>query len=150
LDEKPTVQDKPNAKSLVIKNGTITFNHIGFSYDIRPPILQDIHFEIPSGKTFAIVGATGSGKSTIAKLLFRYYDVLGGTILIDGQDIRDVTQLSLQKCLGAGAKGYTKPPNIKATLLNAEIANGDITSRDEGRELAFQVNAYGLIELCRY
>jgi len=100
LDEKPTVQDKLNAKPLILKKGAVTFNHASFQYDTRRPILQDITFEIPPGKTFAIVGATGSGKSTIAKLLFRYYDVLDGAILIDGQDIRDVTQLSLQKCIG--------------------------------------------------
>lgn len=100
LDEKPTVQDKVDAKSLNIKTGTIQFEHVNFSYDIRRPILQNITFEIPSGKVCAIVGATGSGKSTIAKLLFRYYDVSSGAVLIDGQDIRDVTQLSLQQNIG--------------------------------------------------
>lgn len=100
LDEKPTVQDKVDAKSLNIKTGRIQFDHVNFSYDIRRPILQNTTFEIPSGKVCAIVGATGSGKSTIAKLLFRYYDVSSGAVLIDGQDIRDVTQLSLQQNIG--------------------------------------------------
>lgn len=100
LNEKPEIQDVPTAKNLIIKNGSIFFDKVSFSYDKRRPILNEISFEIPTRKTTAIVGATGSGKSTIANLLFRYYDVSHGRILIDGQDIRELKQLSLQSAIG--------------------------------------------------
>jgi ATP-binding cassette, subfamily B, heavy metal transporter len=100
LNEKPEIQDVPTAKNLIIKNGSIFFDKVSFSYDKRRPILNEISFEIPAKKTTAIIGATGSGKSTIANLLFRYYDVSHGRILIDGQDIRELKQLSLQSAIG--------------------------------------------------
>jgi ABC-type transport system involved in Fe-S cluster assembly fused permease/ATPase subunit len=100
LDEKPTIQDSPNAQPLNLQEGIIRFDRVCFGYDPRRPILQDITFEIPAKKTIAIVGASGAGKSTIAKLLFRYYDVTDGHILIDDQDIRDLTQSSMQSIIG--------------------------------------------------
>jgi ATP-binding cassette subfamily B protein len=100
LDEKPDIQDSPQATPLDLTNGVITFENVSFGYDPRRPILQDISFEIPAKKTVAIVGASGAGKSTIAKLLFRYNDVSNGRILIDNQDIREVTQSSLQSAIG--------------------------------------------------
>ncbi len=100
LDEQPDIKDNENATPLVLKKGVVTFDNVQFGYDPRRTILQDVSFEIPAKKTTAIVGPTGAGKSTIAKLLFRHYDVASGHILIDGQDIQDVTQTSLQSIIG--------------------------------------------------
>ena len=100
LDETPTIQDAHNAHPLNLKEGVIRFESVSFGYDPRRSILQDISFEIPAKKTIAIVGASGAGKSTITKLLFRYYDVTGGRILIDDQDIRELTQSSMQSIIG--------------------------------------------------
>jgi ATP-binding cassette subfamily B protein len=100
LEEEPEVQDADDAVPLILKTGMITFEHVSFSYDTRRAILQDVCFDIPAKKTIAIVGASGTGKSTIAKLLFRYYDLSEGRILIDGQDICHVTQTSLQSAIG--------------------------------------------------
>ncbi|WP_455475644.1 ABCB family ABC transporter ATP-binding protein/permease [Bartonella sp. B17] len=100
LDVEPEIVDKPDAKSLVMGSGTIRFNKVKFSYDKARQVLQDINFEVPGGKTIAIVGPSGAGKSTISRLLFRFYDVDEGSITIDGQDIRDVTQKSLREAIG--------------------------------------------------
>ncbi|ENN91527.1 ABCB family ABC transporter ATP-binding protein/permease [Bartonella schoenbuchensis] len=100
LDVQQEIVDKPDAKPLVVSNGTIRFNQVKFSYDSDRSILKDIDFEIPGGKTVAIVGPSGAGKSTISRLLFRFYDVDSGSITIDGQDIRDVTQKSLREAIG--------------------------------------------------
>ncbi len=100
IDEKPEIKDSPDASSLIIKNGSVLFDKISFSYDVRRPILKEISFDLPAKKTTAIVGATGSGKSSIANLLFRYYDPLKGSIFIDDQDIKKVTQDSLQSIIG--------------------------------------------------
>lgn len=99
LDEKPDIQNAPNAINLQVKQGIIHFNHVNFSYDLRRPILHRLSFVIPAKKTVALIGPTGSGKSTIAKLLMRHYDLLAGQITIDDQDIRCVTQSSLQKII---------------------------------------------------
>ncbi|WP_019223844.1 ABCB family ABC transporter ATP-binding protein/permease [Bartonella rattaustraliani] len=100
LDAKQEIIDKPDAKPLVVKRGTIRFNQVKFSYDSDRQILKEIDFEVPGGKTVAIVGPSGAGKSTISRLLFRFYDVNAGSITIDGQDIRDITQESLREAIG--------------------------------------------------
>src|SRR5579872_103282 len=100
LDEKPEVKDLPNVRDLALGKGSVLFDKVTFGYDVRRPILKEFTFEIPAKKTTAIVGATGSGKSTIANLLFRYYDVLNGSITVDGQNIKEVSQLSLQSVIG--------------------------------------------------
>lgn len=100
LEEEPEVQDTHDAVPLMIKAGVVTFDNVHFAYDSRRNILQHVSFEIPAKKTIAIVGSTGAGKSTTVKLLFRYYDLSGGRILIDGQDISHVTQASLQSVIG--------------------------------------------------
>ena len=100
IDEKPEVKDQPNATALKLNNGAIIFEKVSFSYDPRRPILKNITFEIPAKKTTAIVGTSGAGKSTIANLLFRYYDPSSGNILIDDQNIRSITQHSLQSNIG--------------------------------------------------
>ncbi|WP_273723859.1 ABC transporter ATP-binding protein/permease [Bartonella sp. AU18XJBT] len=100
LDVQKEIVDKSDAKPLEISDGTICFHQVKFSYDSRRQILRDIDFKVPGGKTVAIVGPSGAGKSTISRLLFRFYDVDAGSITIDGQDIRDVTQKSLRKAIG--------------------------------------------------
>ena len=100
LDVKQEVTDAPDAKPLIVKEGEIRFNHVEFSYDTNRKILKDIDFSVPAGKTVAIVGPSGAGKSTISRLLFRFYDVQKGSITIDGQDIRSVTQKSLRHAIG--------------------------------------------------
>ena len=100
LDVKQEVTDAPDAKPLIVKEGEIRFNHVEFSYDTNRQILKDIDFSVPAGKTVAIVGPSGAGKSTISRLLFRFYDVQKGSITIDGQDIRSVTQKSLRHAIG--------------------------------------------------
>lgn len=94
------VQDKPGAQPLAVAHATIEFDRVSFGYDPRRPILFDVSFRIPAGKSLAIVGASGAGKSTISRLLFRFYDVTEGAIRIDGQDLRDVTQSSLRSAIG--------------------------------------------------
>ena len=100
LDVKQEVTDAPDAKPLIVKEGEIRFNHVEFSYDTNRQILKDIDFSVPAGKTVAIVGPSGAGKSTISRLLFRFYDVQKGSIMIDGQDIRSLTQKSLRNAIG--------------------------------------------------
>ena len=94
------VEDKPGAPALAVKGAAIRFEAVDFSYDGRRTILSGVDFEVPAGKTVAVVGASGSGKSTLGRLLFRFYDVQAGRITIDGQDIRDVTQLSVRSAIG--------------------------------------------------
>ncbi len=100
LNRQPEILDAPDAKPLVVSRGEVRFEDVSFAYDPRRPILQGVSFVIPSGRKVAVVGASGAGKSTLARLLFRFYDVTGGRILIDGQDIRSVTQKSLRAAIG--------------------------------------------------
>ena len=100
LEQNTEVSDKPGATELKIKGGAIRFEHVGFGYDSRRQVLQDASFDVPAGHKVAVVGASGAGKSTLSRLLFRFYDATTGRILIDGQDIRDVTQKSLRKAIG--------------------------------------------------
>src|SRR5690606_32239936 len=94
------ITDKPDAKPLVVTGPSLRFEDVTFHYDADRPILKGVSFEVPAGKTVAIVGPTGAGKSTISRLLYRFYDVTGGRITIDGQDLRDVTQKSLRSTIG--------------------------------------------------
>src|SRR3989441_4948157 len=97
---EPEIKDKPDAKPLVIKRGAIRFENVSFAYEPDRQILKGLSFEVPAGCKVAVVGPSGAGKSTISRLLFRFYDVTGGRIEIDGQDIRDVTQNSLRYAIG--------------------------------------------------
>src|ERR1700676_1202777 len=100
LSRNPEIKDVPGARPLIVTSGHVHFDDVRFSYDPERPILKGLSFEVPAGKTVAIVGPSGAGKSTISRLLFRLYDVSSGKILIDGQDIRDVTQSSLRASIG--------------------------------------------------
>jgi ATP-binding cassette subfamily B protein len=100
LDRTPEIQDRPDAMALDVGSGEVRFDRVSFAYDLERPILHDISFTIPAGHKLAVVGPSGAGKSTIARLLFRFYDVDSGRILINGQDIRAVTQQSLRSAIG--------------------------------------------------
>jgi ATP-binding cassette subfamily B protein len=100
LKTTPTVQDAPDARPLVVTAGAIEFRDVSFAYHAERPIIRNLSFRVEPGQKVAIVGPSGSGKSTLARLLFRFYDLNGGDILIDGQSIRAVTQLSLRRAIG--------------------------------------------------
>ena len=100
LGRPPEIEDVPGARPLAVSSGTVKFEDVAFAYDPERRILKGISFEVPAGKTVAVVGPSGAGKSTISRLLFRFYDLSGGRILIDGQDIAKVTQKSLRQAIG--------------------------------------------------
>lgn len=132
LEQVPEVQDAPDAKPLHIREGKVEFNHVDFGYDPERQILHDLSLTIDAGKTLAVVGPSGSGKSTLARLLYRFYDPQSGAILIDGQNIRDVTQTSLRQAIGIVPQdtvlfndtieyniGYGRPSASKDEIIEA-------------------------------
>ncbi len=100
LERNPEIKDKPGAKPLEVRAASIRFENVQFAYEPDRAILKGLSFEVPAGHTVAVVGPSGAGKSTISRLIFRFYDVTGGRITIDGQDIREVTQKSLRMAIG--------------------------------------------------
>ena len=100
LEQPQEVKDKPGAPAIRIDGGNVSFKDVYFGYDAARPILKGVSLDVPAGQTVAIVGPSGSGKSTIGRLLFRFYDVGGGALEIDGQDVRDVTQASIHAEIG--------------------------------------------------
>jgi len=100
LERNREVDDHPDARPLQVSQGVVRFDDVSFAYEPARPILHGVSFEIPAGKTVAVVGPSGAGKSTLARLLYRFYDISGGRISIDGQDIRQVTQASLRQAIG--------------------------------------------------
>jgi ATP-binding cassette subfamily B protein len=147
LDIEPAVQDRPDAPALKIKEGILRFVNVGFSYEPHPLKRQDdatingINFEVGSGQTIALVGPPGSGKSTIAHLIARFYDVTSGKITIDGQDIRDVTLKSLRT-----AVGIVQQDNFLFTSeINANVSYGEPLADNErivGATEASQLHSY--------
>jgi ATP-binding cassette, subfamily B, heavy metal transporter len=100
LYQPQEIQDKPGAKDLVVTGGEIRFDNVVFAYEPARVVLKGISFTVPAGKTVAVVGPSGAGKSTISRILYRFYDIKSGSVTIDGQDIRDVTQTSLRAQIG--------------------------------------------------
>ncbi|HJW42250.1 MAG TPA: ABC transporter ATP-binding protein/permease, partial [Rhizomicrobium sp.] len=100
LHQPQEVKDKPGAPDLVVRGGEIRFENVVFNYEPARTVLKGISFTVPAGKTVAVVGPSGAGKSTISRILYRFYDIRSGSVTIDGQDIRDVTQASLRKVIG--------------------------------------------------
>jgi ATP-binding cassette subfamily B protein len=100
LHEPAEIVDRPGAKTLRVRKGEIKFENVSFAYDPERPILKNVSFEVPTGKMVAIVGPSGAGKSTISRILFRFYEISRGKVLLDGQNIRDVTQASLRAAIG--------------------------------------------------
>jgi ATP-binding cassette subfamily B protein len=148
LSLRPEIEDAPDARPFAVEGGTVRFEDVRFAYDERRPILKGVSFEIPAGHKVAVVGPSGSGKSTLVRLLFRFYEVTGGAITIDGQDVRSVTQLSLRHAIGvvpqdtvlfndtvAANIAYGRPgaaqAEIEAAAATAQI-HGFIASLPEG------------------
>jgi ATP-binding cassette, subfamily B, heavy metal transporter len=100
LDKPEEVKDAPGAKPLMPHGGSVRFEHVDFSYEPRRQILHDVSFAVPAGRTLAIVGHSGAGKSTISRILYRFYDIAAGAVFIDDQDVRGVTQMSLRQAIG--------------------------------------------------
>lgn len=100
LDQYPEIKDKPGATPMDVSKGRITFENVSFAYDPDRPILKDLTFDVEPGSMVALVGPSGAGKSTISRILFRFYDIQTGRVLVDGQDIQDVTQESLRAHIG--------------------------------------------------
>ncbi len=132
LSVDPDIQDKPGARPFKSGKGNIVFRNVSFAYDEERPILRSLSFEVPAGKTLAVVGPSGAGKSTISRLLFRFYDVTGGSIEIDGQNIADVQQVSLRAAIGMVPQdtvlfndtihyniAYGRPSANEADIINA-------------------------------
>ena len=100
LEQPAEVKDRPGARPIQVGGGEIVFDEVSFGYEAARPTLRGMSLRVGPGETVAIVGPTGAGKSTIGRLLFRFYDVTGGALRIDGQDVRDVTQASLHDAIG--------------------------------------------------
>ncbi|GFY68249.1 ATP-binding cassette sub-family B member 6, mitochondrial [Trichonephila inaurata madagascariensis] len=132
LDAKPEIIDKPNALPLKIGDGRIEFRNVNFSYVPERQILKNVSFVVPPGRTVALVGPTGSGKSTITRLLFRFYDIPSGEILIDGQNISEVTQRSLRQSIGVVPQDTV----LFNRTIKYNIGYGRFTASDEEIEEA--------------
>lgn len=133
LSEDVDIKDAPNAHDLVVRRGEIHFDNVSFSYDRDKRLaLQGMSFTVGAHKRVALVGESGAGKSTILKLLYRFYDVTDGRIFIDGQDIRDVTQQSLRKSIGI----VPQEPSLFNTTVRENIKYGDVNASEEAVEAA--------------
>ncbi|MGI9416298.1 MAG: ABCB family ABC transporter ATP-binding protein/permease [Geminicoccaceae bacterium] len=132
LAQKPAIIDKPDAKPITLAGGKVHFDGVGFGYDPRRSILTDLDFTVPAGQSLAVVGSSGAGKSTIVRLMFRFYDVDEGRIVIDGQDIRDVTQYSLRSAIGLVPQDTV----LFNDTIRSNIAYGDADASQEAIEEA--------------
>jgi len=142
LDTEPDIQDAPDAVALPLVEGHIAFDEVGFRYTADVPVLTEVSFEILPGRTVALVGPTGAGKTTVANLLMRFYDVTEGAILIDGQDIRKATIASLRRQLGV----VPQEPFLFQGSIAYNIAFGQSdASREEIIDAAKAANAHEFI-----
>ncbi|KAF2271559.1 ATP-binding cassette-type vacuolar membrane transporter-like protein Hmt1 [Westerdykella ornata] len=137
LSTKPSVADAPGAKPLVTTEGKVVFDNVGFSYDERKPITRDVSLIAEGGQTIALVGETGGGKSTLLKLLARAYDAVGGSISIDGQDIRSVTRSSLRDAMGL----VPQSPELFNIPIRENVRYGRLDATDEEVEDACRAAA---------
>ncbi|MBT8424860.1 MAG: ABC transporter ATP-binding protein/permease [Silicimonas sp.] len=143
LEQPAEVKDKPGAPDLKVTGGEVMFDDVQFGYDAERPILKGVTLSVPAGETVAIVGPSGSGKSTIGRLLFRFYDVNGGSLKIDGQDVRDVTQESLHSSIGVVPQDTV----LFNDTIYYNIAYGRTeASRDEVIEAAKAASIHTFIE----
>lgn len=126
IDRDVEVEDAPNAPALRFEGGNLRFEDVQFGYDVRRTVLAGISFDVPAGRTVAVVGSSGGGKSTLTRLLFRFFDVSAGRINIDGQDIRGVTQKSLRRHLGVVPQDVV----LFNDTLEHNIRYGDLTADD--------------------
>ncbi|WVQ73800.1 hypothetical protein IAR50_003381 [Cryptococcus sp. DSM 104548] len=127
LGEQTDIKDKPDAKELILTDGTIEFDNVTFSYDGKKDAIKNVSFKLEKGQSLALVGQTGSGKSTILRLLYRFYDIQSGHIYIDGQDISSVTQSSLRRAIGIVPQDSV----LWNDSIAANIAYGDPNATDE-------------------
>ena len=143
LEKKPEIQDLENAKDIKVKKADVRFEKVSFSYDGKREILHDVDFTIPAGKTLAVVGYSGGGKSTLVRLLFRFYDVTSGRILIDGQDIKLVTQDSLRETIGIVPQDTV----LFNESIFYNIQYGNLSaSKEEVKKAAKMAHIYDFIE----
>jgi len=143
LDENPEVQDRPGAQQLPPGQAEVRFESVDFSYEPKRQILFDVSFAVPAGANVAVVGASGSGKSTLARLLFRFYDVSGGRILVHGLDLRDLTQRSLRAAIGIVPQDTVLFND--SIFYNIQYGRPD-ASRDEVIEAARAAHIHEFIE----
>jgi ATP-binding cassette subfamily B protein len=132
LYQPQEVKDKPGARDLVVTGGEIHFDNVVFSYEPERVVLEGVNFRVPAGKTVAVVGPSGAGKSTISRILYRFYDIASGSVTIDGQDIRDVTQTSLRATIGIVPQDTV----LFNDTIRYNIAYGRIGAREEDIENA--------------
>lgn len=143
LSQTPEIQDTDDAKDLVVEHGEVQFKEVHFAYQDDRKILQGINFTVPAGKTVAVVGHSGAGKSTLARLLFRFYDVAEGQVLIDGNDVTDVTQNSLRKSIGIVPQDTV----LFNDTIHYNIQYGNLNASDEQvREAAAMAHIDEFIE----
>jgi ATP-binding cassette subfamily B protein len=132
LNVAPEVQDNPDAPDLVVKGGEVRFENVVFAYEPERTILKGISFTVPAGKTLAIVGPSGAGKSTISRILYRFYEIQSGRVLIDGQDLRDVRQDSVRSVIGIVPQDTV----LFNDTIRYNIKYGRITASDQEIEEA--------------
>ena len=143
LAQDAEITDRPDARPLLVGTGGVRFDHVDFNYEQNREILFDINFDIPPGRKVAVVGASGAGKSTLSRLLFRFYEASRGRILINGQDIRDVTQESLRAAIGIVPQDTV----LFNDTLYYNIAYGrSDASRDEVVQAAIHAHIHHFIE----
>ena len=135
LKREAKIIDTPSAKELIVKHGHIRWNQVDFAYDRERPILQQLTLDIPAGSKVAIVGASGAGKSTIARLMYRFYDINKGSIEIDGQSIHSVTQESLRRAIAIVPQDTV----LFNTSIRENIAYGNPSASDADINLAIKM-----------
>jgi ATP-binding cassette subfamily B protein len=134
LGQPQEVTDKPGAKPLAVSGGEIRFDDVVFGYDPERVVLKGVSFVVPAGKTVAIVGPSGAGKSTISRILYRFYDIQGGAVTIDGQDIRDITQQSLRAAIGIVPQDTVLfNDTVRYNIAYGRIGAGDAEIKEAAR-----------------